>query len=153
MEREPTEPAEQALVRHQALILLHLFVSIPHMLPSSCGTVCLPAGDGVNAEGQVPVTQHRTTSSSPLLCMRLGRFSLLNPFVPILIPIVTSNKSGPGVQLSDRGSSSSKHRATFPHACHHFLGAARAASTHTGSEIKAGLPHELAVLCVHGGGE
>lgn len=45
MEREPTGQAEQALVRHQALILLHLFVSIPHMLPSSCGTVCLHAGD------------------------------------------------------------------------------------------------------------
>lgn len=42
MEREPTG---QALVRHQALILLHLFVSIPHMLPSSCGTVCLRPGD------------------------------------------------------------------------------------------------------------
>lgn len=45
MEREPTGQAEQALVRHQALILLHLFVSIPHMVPGSCGTVCLRAGD------------------------------------------------------------------------------------------------------------
>lgn len=58
----------------------------------------------MSAEGQVPVTQRRATSSSPPLWMRSGRFLLLNPFVPILIPVVTSNKSGPGFELGDRGS-------------------------------------------------
>lgn len=44
---------------------------------------------------------------------------------------------------------SSQHRATFPHACHHHsLGAARTASTHTGSEIKAAFsPQAGCALC------
>lgn len=42
MEREPTGQAEQALVRHQALILLHLFVGIPHMLELRCPAPVAP---------------------------------------------------------------------------------------------------------------
>lgn len=109
----------------------------------------LGTGTG-NAEGRVPVTQHRATSSSPLLWMRSGRFPLPNPFVPILIPL------SPATSLARWGSSlvmeapgSSQHRATFPHACHHhILGAARTASTRTGSEIKAGFsPRAGCALC------